>query len=234
MLEFPDRYGPDRAVYAAHWPDRGRTMTQVAARELSDGRQRLIKTAFKLFADKGFDSVTVRDIAGASDVSIGLITHHFGSKEGLRTAVDKYFIAQLEEVLKEDVPRAPKDTDAYSAWIDAWQARHQDDLRAGGRYLRRALLEESEWGAEIFKRYYAFVQSWVVKADAQGDIRPDVDRLWLPFLIIFLELGTTLLDPYIRRVLGRSRFDAQLSRRLHRAYTSLILRGIAPSREDKA
>jgi hypothetical protein len=77
------------------------------------------------------------------------------------------------------------------------------------------------------------VQSWVVKADAHGDIRPDVDRLWLPLLIIFLELGTTLLDPYIRRVLGRSRLDGQLWRRLHRAYTSLILRGIAPPRQGK-
>ena len=211
------------------YPSGKTIVTRVPARELADGRQRLIRTAFDLFADKGFDSVTVRDIASASGVSIGLITHHFGSKEGLRTAVDKYFIAQLEEVLKDDVPRAPKNTDAYSAWIDAWQARHLDDLRAGGRYLRRALLEESEWGARIFERYYAFVQSWVVKSDAQGDIRPDVDRLWLPFLIIFLELGTTLLDPYIRRVLGRSRFDAQLWRRLHRAYTSIIFKGIAPA-----
>jgi AcrR family transcriptional regulator len=208
-------------------------MISKADHELLDGRQRLIKTAFKLFADKGFDSVSVRDIARACGVSIGLITHHFGSKEGLRTAVDKYFIAQFEEVLKDDVPRLPQSTDAFSAWIDAWRARHHEDWGISGRYLRRALLEESEWGADVFAQYYAFVQAWVTKADAQGDIRSDVDRLWLPFLIIFIELGPPLLDPYIRRVLGRSGFDPQLWGRLHRAYTSLILRGIAPSGHSK-
>jgi AcrR family transcriptional regulator len=202
--------------------------------DLSDRRERLIKTAFKLFAEEGFESVSVRDIASASDVSIGLITHHFGSKKGLRTAVDKYFVARFEEVLNDDVPRMAGDTEAYSAWIDTWRARHQDDWRISGRYLRRALLEDSEWGAEIFERYYAFVRSWVDRADARGDIRPDVDRLWLPFLIIFVELGTTLLDPYIRRVLGSPRFDSQLWRRLHRAYTSLILRGISSNQAKDA
>jgi len=49
---------------------------------LGDGRQRLLRTAFRLFGERGFDSVSVREIAAASSVSIGLIKHHFGSKEG--------------------------------------------------------------------------------------------------------------------------------------------------------
>ena len=61
--------------------------------------------------------------------------------------------------------------------------------------------------------------------DARGLIRPDVDRLWLPFLMVYLELGTTLLDPYVKRILGRSGFDRELWRRRHRAYGQLLLRG---------
>ena len=34
-------------------------------REQPEGRQKLIRTALALFAEKGFDSVTVRDIASA-------------------------------------------------------------------------------------------------------------------------------------------------------------------------
>jgi AcrR family transcriptional regulator len=200
-----------------------------AVREVSDGRARLIKTAFALFAEKGFDGVSVRDIAKASSVSIGLITHHFGSKEGLREAVNEHFIAQFEEVFEEGVPRASEES--YAAWIDGWLSRHQDEWRVTGRYLRRALLEDSEWGAALFERFYKFVQTWIVRADARGEIRSDVDRLWLPFLIMFLELGTTLLDPHIRRVLGRSGFDEELWQRQHRAYTSLILQGIAPGKK---
>ena len=56
----------------------------------SKGKHRLIRVAMQMFADKGFDGITVRDIAAAADVSVGLINHHFGSKDGLREAVDQY------------------------------------------------------------------------------------------------------------------------------------------------
>ncbi len=191
-----------------------------------DGRQRLITTALALFAERGFDGVTVRDLARASDVSIGLINHHFGSKEGLREAVDDYFMAQFEEAQQvlpgpdDDAPPAPLDE-----WADDWINRHEDEASALFGYFRRALLDESEWGAKIFARFYAIAQDTVTRMDARGLIRPDVDRLWLPFLMVYLELGTTLLDPYVKRILGRSGFDRELWRRRHRAYGQLLLRG---------
>ena len=77
--------------------------------ELSKGKQRLIVVAMKLFADKGFDGVTVRDISAAADVSVGLINHHFGSKEGLREAVDRHFLAQFEEAVTNN-PMDPRNT----------------------------------------------------------------------------------------------------------------------------
>ncbi len=199
-------------------------------RDLPEGRQKLIATAMRLFADRGFDSVTVRDIASACGVSVGLINHHFGSKEGLREAVDAHFMAQFEEVLTAS-PTADQTTVAQlEAWADQWIGQHQSDWSVTVGYFRRALLEESDWGARIFARFYEIAQTTVTRMDARGEIRPDVDRLWLPFLIIFLEMGTTLLDPYIARILGKSGFDEDLWRRRTRAYMSLIRRGVLPER----
>lgn len=194
--------------------------------EFPDGRQRLITTSLALFAERGFDGVTVRDIAKASDVSIGLINHHFGSKEGLREAVDEYFMAQFEEAQQalpgpdDDAPPAPLDE-----WVDDWIARHEDNAAALFGYFRRALLDESEWGARIFTRFYSIAQTTITRLDARGLIRPDVDRLWLPFLMVYLELGTTLLDPYVKRILGKSGFEKELWRRRTRAYGKLLLSG---------
>jgi AcrR family transcriptional regulator len=193
-----------------------------------DGRQRLIRTALVLFADRGVNSVSVRDIAKASAVSIGLINHHFGSKDGLRVAVDEYFMQQFEEGIGEAIERRGENLDDYSNWLDDWIARHKKDWPTTVKYFRRAMLEESEWGESLFSRFYALIQSWVTKSDANGDIADDVDRLWLPFLIMFLELGTMLLDPYIERAIGQSGFETELWRRRHRAYTMMITRGIAP------
>ena len=49
--------------------------------------------ALRLFAGRGPDAVTVRQIAAAAGVSPGLVIHHFGSKDGLREAVDQYVLA---------------------------------------------------------------------------------------------------------------------------------------------
>jgi AcrR family transcriptional regulator len=55
-------------------------------------RQRIIHSAQTLFAARGFDGVSLRDIAEHSGVTHGLIRHHFGSKEDIwRAAVDTTF-----------------------------------------------------------------------------------------------------------------------------------------------
>lgn len=214
-------------------PRRGDDVRPDVRPEGQDGKARLIETALALFAERGFDSVTVRDIAKASNVSIGLINHHFGSKEGLRAAVDAHFMAQFEEVLEANIGSSAADPDSVETWADDWIERHRSDWAVTVAYFRRALLEESEWGANLFARFYAVAQNSVTRMDAQGALRPDVDRLWLPFLIMYLELGTTLLDPYIKRILGRSGFESELWRRRHRAYTSLLTRGVTPTAPER-
>lgn len=209
-------------------------MGKTPANLAGDGKSRLMDTALRLFAERGFDSVTVRDIATASGVSVGLINHHFGSKEGLRAAVDDHFIQQFEEALTwNPQPQASGKVtpEAYALTVDEWIGRHQDTWPDTMNYFRRALLEESDWGYTLFARFYAIVQQSVTRMDAKGQVAPDVDRLWLPFLMMYLELGTMLLDPYIKRAIGRSGFENDLWRRRHRAYMELIRRGVAARRD---
>jgi TetR/AcrR family transcriptional regulator, regulator of cefoperazone and chloramphenicol sensitivity len=211
--------------------------------DLAKGRDRLIKVTMGLFADRGFDGVTVRDIASAAGVSVGLINHHFGSKEGLREAVDRYFLAQFEEVLtSEDLRERPGSTvgdasvdeglEQYAEWVDGWIGRHIDDWDASKAYMRRALLEGSDWGASLFERFYQVARTTVDRADVRGNIRPDVDRLWLPFLMIYLEVGTLLLEPFVERILGKSPFDRTLWQRRHRAYVDLMYNGVLPTQKN--
>jgi AcrR family transcriptional regulator len=208
-------------------------LTKGADDEPQNGRQRLIKASLALFADKGFEAVSVRDVAKASGVSLGLIRHHFGSKEGLRTAVDQYFMAQFEEGMALAAERRFEDLEDYGDWMDEWSATRTDDLPSTIKYFRRALLEDSDWGAALFERFYDLVQEWIAKTDARNAIAPDVDRAWLPFLLIYLELGGVLLDPHIARIVGRSGLTGRLWRAQHRAYTRLIKRGIAADATSK-
>lgn len=50
-------------------------------------RERALRAAEQLFAERGFNGVSVRDIAAAAAVNIGSIAYHFGNKEGLLSEV---------------------------------------------------------------------------------------------------------------------------------------------------
>jgi TetR/AcrR family transcriptional regulator, regulator of cefoperazone and chloramphenicol sensitivity len=53
----------------------------------ADTRLRLIDAAATLFADKGFQNVTVREVCKASSANVAAVNYHFGDKAGLYRAV---------------------------------------------------------------------------------------------------------------------------------------------------
>lgn len=54
-----------------------------AADERLDTRERLLKAAFELFARKGFDSVSIKEIGQLADTNPALIYYHFADKNNL-------------------------------------------------------------------------------------------------------------------------------------------------------
>lgn len=55
----------------------------VAVRDPEKTKHLLLETAKKLFARKGLDGTTVKELADEAGVNISLISYHFGGKEGL-------------------------------------------------------------------------------------------------------------------------------------------------------
>jgi len=47
----------------------------------TDARRHILEVAITLFAERGLDAVSVRDIVGAAGVNLGAINYYFGSKE---------------------------------------------------------------------------------------------------------------------------------------------------------
>ncbi len=52
-------------------------------RDDRETRERLLKAAAQLFADRGFKKVTVRDICRSARANVGAVNYHFGDKTGL-------------------------------------------------------------------------------------------------------------------------------------------------------
>ncbi|WP_328593751.1 TetR/AcrR family transcriptional regulator [Actinomadura macrotermitis] len=71
---------------------RGRGSTALA----SERREHLVKLAADLFAEKGFQATTVRDIAKEAGILSGSLYHHFDSKESI---VDEILSGFFEEIM---------------------------------------------------------------------------------------------------------------------------------------
>jgi AcrR family transcriptional regulator len=63
----------------------------------ADTRQRLIDAAATLFANRGFEEVTVREICKASQANVAAVNYHFGDKAGLYRAVVMFAIKVMQE-----------------------------------------------------------------------------------------------------------------------------------------
>ena len=52
-----------------------------------DTKTRILDTAERLFAQKGFDAVSLRNIIASAKVNLAAVHYHFGSKQALVHAV---------------------------------------------------------------------------------------------------------------------------------------------------
>jgi AcrR family transcriptional regulator len=69
--------------------------------EGADSRERIFLVAERLFADRGFDGVSVRDIAGEAGVNLAAINYHFGSKSALLLDIFRQRTKELNRERRE-------------------------------------------------------------------------------------------------------------------------------------
>jgi TetR/AcrR family transcriptional regulator len=89
-------------------------------------RKKLISTAARLFAERGLNGVSIRELSKAAGVSISMISYYFGGKEGLYSSVlQEQFscFEHIEEINKADLEALAK-IEAYIRWIIV---RHRDN-----------------------------------------------------------------------------------------------------------
>lgn len=89
---------------------------EVGARphEAEDTRERILAAAQKLFAEKGFEATSVRDITTAAGCNVASVNYHFGGKDNLYLETFRSLLTLLRDhrlgVLDELLVRSPAPT----------------------------------------------------------------------------------------------------------------------------
>jgi TetR/AcrR family transcriptional regulator, regulator of cefoperazone and chloramphenicol sensitivity len=157
--------------------------------------------ALGLFAERGPDAVSVREIAAAAGVSPALVVHHFGSKEGLRAAVDQHvggifdgFLAELGNVDWTGEGAGGSLAEMFVAGLPAGSPVPA--------YLRRLLLSGDPAGMALFERWYLVSRQVVDALVAAGVMRPSADPEVLTAVLAVNDLAALLLRDQLVAVLG--------------------------------
>jgi AcrR family transcriptional regulator len=167
--------------------------------------------ALRLFAARGPDAVTVRQIAAAAGVSPGLVVHHFGSKEGLRHAVDAQVLAILAAMLGELTGETAGDLYEPGAAGSLAEAmvRHMPPGSPVPAYLRRLLLDGRDAGRDLFRRLYQASSSALDGLAAAGMAARGRDPAVRAAILLSNDLAVLLLREHLADVTGTDPLSAE-------------------------
>ncbi|MFD7027358.1 TetR/AcrR family transcriptional regulator [Streptomyces sp. NPDC059917] len=70
-------------------------------------RQKIADTALRLFLERGYDAVGIRDVAAEADVAVTTLFYHFASKEALVFEQDEDFEQRLTRAVTDRAPAEP-------------------------------------------------------------------------------------------------------------------------------
>jgi len=168
-------------------------------------RARIRDAALALFAERGMDRATIRDIAKAAGVSGGLVRHHFGSKDGLRAACDSYALDQLMQIKEQAV-------DGQLANPSFMSAAHPTVLLLY-RYLARSLVDGSPAAAAMFDEMVELGEGWLA-AHNPGQM---ADPRGYSAVLVAMQTGMLMMHGQLSRWLGADIFTAEGHLRLTEA-----------------
>jgi len=154
----------------------------------ASGEQGILDAAEILFAEKGFDAVSMSAIAKLAHTSKPNIYHHFKNKNELYLAIMKTAVQRSSTLLDalEDAPGT------FRQRLAGFSAGQLDNILAHTRstqlILREALSGGSERGREIAKytvgEVFNRLVSMVKQGQEEGEFRSDIDPALASFMIV--------------------------------------------------
>lgn len=191
--------------------------------------------ALRLFGERGHDAVTVRDIAAAAEVSPALVLHHFGSKDGLRAAVDQFaaeaFDSLFAELDDEEVEQMVAEGGASGSIAEAFGRT----FPAGSplpSYLRRLLLTNDPAGAALFGRWFTATRRLLDAMVERGSAAPSADPAVRAAFLLVNDLALLLLRNQIAAAIGVDPITREGLDRWAREITPIYVAGVFSTEQE--
>lgn len=172
--------------------------------EKNDGRKRLLDAAVRWLETNSEVDLRMATIAADAGVTIALITHHFGSRDGLIEAAQRVRVqgaAARDIAFIQEALANPVTVDEFRLKLEEMMRAILDDSRAKFRLARLSALGSAhgreELKAELAEEVTAVlsaVSDTVERAQWRGVFRDDIDPRAAATYIQAVHLGVVLAD----------------------------------------
>ena len=188
-------------------------------RQKRDKLERIKRAARALFARKGFDATTTREIATAADVGIGTVFLHAISKQDLLVMIFREEAGRAVDAALDNLVEEPL-IDGLLRIFDALIAHHERNIGLARVFVKELpFLDDARHGraafmSDLFRRMATMIE----RAQERGELRRGIPSLRLAknlfalyFGILLEWLGAAGIAPEERDRALRSALELHLS-----------------------
>ncbi len=94
-------------------------MGRIISENETDKKRYLVRTTYRLIAEKGFSHLTLQDVAARAGVSKGIILYYFDSKESLFLEVLAWLVSKIDRHIRVEVSKASTPKEKIAAYVNA-------------------------------------------------------------------------------------------------------------------
>jgi AcrR family transcriptional regulator len=194
-------------------------------------RDRLIRAAAHLFAERGYEGTSVKELAQEAQVNVSLVSYHFGGKEGLFRACLEQFgkegLGMAERILKE--PRSLEELQIrLKLFVEEAYRMHlaQPDHC---RIIHRECDLQASIAQDVFRntfhRIFEALAGFIESARKNGLLREDFDVTIATSLLFGAILHPAKSMNQCEQLLGTSIRDAGYRERVVEHVVTFFLKG---------
>lgn len=191
-------------------------------------KEKILEIAAELFAEKGFDGVSIRDITKAAGANLGAVTYHFGSKEGLfgeiilsKTEPLRRFGEEIEKLRLSPKEKLSRILMEYSTFVlhrePSLKAIFIESMQGGDRLPANAK-EMITWRNQV-------IGQAIQEGIESGEFRPcDVEMVSMMFfgLVMPFILEYHIVEPHYRK----GAYPLEYVQRIVQTALDLLFRGL--------
>jgi AcrR family transcriptional regulator len=179
-------------------------------------RRKIINAAVDLFSEIGYGSTGLGDIIRRAEMTKGALYYHFDSKESLAMAIIEESSATLTEGFRSITESsAPALESIIHGLFVVADIVATDKVARSGAQLLRAFVESNEIVARVYNSWLAEMAAQVRRAEAEGDLRAELDPDALGESIVAAMLGAEVISQ-------ATSGSADLVQRVNRAWEIML------------